>query len=88
MNSFSATSIRPPPTSLLLSWIAVRIAEIGSPYARSRFGSTVIWYWRTKPPTLATSETPGIAVSSYFRNQSWIERSSPRSWRSDLSAYM
>ena len=87
MNSRSATSMRPPPTSLLLSWMAERMAEMDRSYARSRFGSTVIWYWRTNPPTLATSETPGTAVSSYLRNQSWIERSSPRSWRSDRSAY-
>ena len=28
-------------------------------YACSRFGSTVTWYWRTKPPSGATSATPG-----------------------------
>ena len=50
--------------------MAVRITEIGRLYARSLFGSTVTWYCRTNPPTLATSDTPGMAVSSYFRNQS------------------
>ena len=47
----------------------------------------MIWYWRTKPPTLATSATPGTALSWYLRNQSWMDRSSLRSWRSDRSAY-
>ena len=32
--------------------------------ASSRFGSTSTWYCLTKPPTLATSETPSTAVSS------------------------
>mgnify|MGYP000685832870 CR=1 FL=1 len=31
-------------------------------------------------PTVATSATPGTVCNSYFRNQSWIERSSARSW--------
>ena len=79
MNSFSATSTRPPPTSLLLSRMAVRISPMDRSKARRRLGSTVTWYWRTNPPTPATSETPRTAVSSYLRNQSWIERSSPRS---------
>ena len=28
----------------------------------SRFGSTLTWYWRTKPPRGATSATPGTAL--------------------------
>ena len=42
-------------------------------------GSTTTWYWRTMPPTDATSATFGNAFSSNFRNQSWIERSWARS---------
>ena len=88
MNSCWATSRRRAPASLLLCRTASRIRAAGIPKARSRFGSTVIWYWRTNPPTLATSAMPGTALSSYLRNQSWSDRNSLRSWRSDFSAYM
>ncbi len=57
-------------------------------YARRLFGSTVIWYCFTKPPMLATSETPGTDVSSYFRYQSCSERRSARLRVFDLRAYM
>src|ERR1017187_7010662 len=51
-------------------------------------GSTVTWYCLTKPPTEATSATPGTAVSWYFRYQSWRERSSARSRLVELMEYM
>ncbi len=38
-------------------------AETGIRKARRRLGSTSIWYCRTTPPTLATSATPGTALS-------------------------
>ena len=72
--------------SLLLRRTASPMRPGGMPYARRRLGSTVIWYWRTKPPTLATSATPGTAFNWYLRNQSCTDRSSLRSWRSDRRA--
>ena len=43
-----------------MSFVHVVFQEGTDPYwARSRSGSTVTWYWRWKPPTLATSATPG-----------------------------
>jgi len=32
-------------------------------YASTLVGSRLIWYWRTKPPTLATSATPSTEAS-------------------------
>ena len=40
-----------------------RTGDSGMPKARSLRGSTVTWYCWTKPPTLATSATPGALVS-------------------------
>ena len=44
--------------------------------AWSRLGSTWTWYWRTNPPSGATSATPGTDLSWYLRNQSCSDRSS------------
>ena len=43
MNSVSASSMRRPPTSRLLRWIAVLTCSRGIPYASSLLGSTVTW---------------------------------------------
>ena len=56
-------SITLPPTLRLLRITASTTAEIGTRNARKRLGSTSIWYWRTTPPTLATSATPGTELS-------------------------
>ena len=56
-------SITLPPTLRLLRMTASTTAERGILKPRSRLGSTSIWYWRTTPPTLATSATPGTAFS-------------------------
>ncbi len=63
MYSVSAISITRPPTSRLLAAITSETREIGMSNSRRRTGSTVTEYWRTKPPTLATSATPGAVVS-------------------------
>ncbi len=52
-----------PPTSLLLRSIAIATSRSPRPYARSRSGSRVTWYCLTKPPKLATSDTPCTALS-------------------------
>ena len=52
-----------PPTFRLLRMTASTTADSGSLKARRRLGSTSIWYWRTSPPMLATSATPGTALS-------------------------
>ncbi len=52
-----------PPTLRLLFITASTTAEIGILKACKRFGSTSIWYWRTVPPMLATSATPGTELS-------------------------
>ena len=60
---------RPPisrtraPMSMLWDPIASTTRVTGMSKARSRSGLTSTWYWRSKPPRLATSETPGTAVS-------------------------
>jgi hypothetical protein len=52
-----------PPTLTLLAATAPTTALNGRLNARSRFGSTSIWYCCTAPPTDATSATPGTAFS-------------------------
>ena len=42
-------------------------------------GSTSTWYWRTNPPTDATSATPSADSSQDRTYQSWTVRSSSRS---------
>ena len=64
MYSRSDSSIVIAPTSLLALWIALITRVTGIPYASSFAGSISTWYCFSKPPTLATSETPGTAVSA------------------------
>ena len=64
MYSRSDNSITIAPTSLFASAIALITRVIGMPYAWSRAGSTSTWYCFSKPPTVATSATPGTAVSA------------------------
>jgi len=64
MYSPPANSISRPPTSLLLSRMAVTTWSSGRLNAARRLGSTVIWYCRTNPPIEATSATPGTACSA------------------------
>ena len=56
MYSASPSSSTEPP----VSWLALRTASMTLPCvmlkARSRSGSSTIWYWRTMPPMLATSD--------------------------------
>src|SRR6266478_1516382 len=75
-----------PPTFRLLRKTASTTADRGSLKARRRFGSTSIWYWRTSPPMLATSATPGTALSWYRMYQSWMDRRSrsERPWPSTV----
>jgi hypothetical protein len=63
MYSRPPSSITRAPTSALCVPIASTTRITGMPYARSRSGSTSTWYCRTNPPRLATSDTPGTAVS-------------------------
>ena len=79
MYSASPISMTEPPVSWLPS--LDRLLELRSvmPKARSLSGSTTTWYWRTMPPIVATSATPGTVCSSYFRNQSCRLRSCARS---------
>jgi len=42
----------------------------GDVVSLSLMGSRSIWYCFTKPPTLATSATPGTELSWYLMNQS------------------
>ena len=89
MYSASPSSSTEPP----VSWFALRIASMtvscGMLNARSRSGSSTIWYCLTMPPTDATSDTFGTDLSSYFRNQSCSARSCDRSMRAarSTSAY-
>ena len=64
MNSVSAISISRPLVSRLAPRIALWTCESVTPKARSFSGSTSTWYWRTKPPTEATSETPSRLIRS------------------------
>jgi hypothetical protein len=41
------------------------------PNATRRSGSTMIWYWRSKPPSVATSATPSTAWSAGRTVNSW-----------------
>ncbi len=61
-----------------------------TPSARILSASSTTWYWRTMPPTLATSATSGTVFNSNFRNQSFSARSCPRSFLPvrSTSAYM
>ena len=77
MYSASPISMTDPPVSWLPSCIACFRSASVTPKARSLSGSTTTWYWRTMPPIVATSATPGTVCSSYFRNQSCRLRS----WR-------
>ena len=79
MYSASASSTTEPPASRLASRIAAITLASGRLYARSRAGSTTIWYCRTMPPTVATSATFGTDFSSYLRNQSCSARNCARS---------
>ena len=60
---------RPPisstraPMSTWWSPIASTTRVAGIPNARSRSGFTSTWYCFSNPPRLATSATPGTAVS-------------------------
>src|SRR5664280_2266880 len=68
MYSRPENSMRRPPISLLLLRIASTTDSSGRPYAASVFGSSVTWYCFWKPPTLATSATPGTDCTAYLRN--------------------
>ena len=57
MYSVSAISITRPPTSRLLARITANLAQRNA-VGPQPDGSTVTWYLWTKPPTLATSDTP------------------------------
>ena len=81
MYSASAISTTEAPISWLPRWIAPWTCARGISKARNLSGSTVTWYWRTMPPTVATSDTPGRLCSSYLRNQSCRLRSWLMSWR-------
>ena len=70
MYSASPISITEPPASWFPDWIACWIVRSAMPKARILSGSTTTWYWRTMPPIVATSATPGTVCNSYFRNQS------------------
>ncbi len=63
MYSLPPISITRAPTSALCAPIACTTRITGIRNARSFSGSTSTWYCLTKPPRLATSETPGTAVS-------------------------
>ncbi len=58
MYSRPEISMSRPPTSSLLLRSASDTASREMPYAARRFGSTVTWYCRAIPPTVATSATP------------------------------
>ena len=63
MNSMPFSSMTLPPTFKLL-WRTVSMTICSVTFsARIRSDETSIWYCRTKPPTLATSATPGTALS-------------------------
>ena len=64
MCSWPAISTVPPPASSFEARTASATSVIETPYARSRSGSTWIWYYLTKPPTEATSATPGTLSSA------------------------
>ena len=80
MYSASPSSSTEPPAS----WFARCNASTTLPwvirYARSLSGSSTTWYWRTMPPTLATSATFGTVFNSNLRNQSCSARSCDRSF--------
>jgi hypothetical protein len=77
--AFSATSSSRPPASLLLRADGVADLRDRDVVGAQLVGVHLIWYCLTKPPMEATSATPGTDISSYLRNQSWMERSSLRS---------
>ncbi len=57
--SVPASSMTRPPASPLPLRTASSTRLSGTFQASSRLGSTSTWYCLTKPPTAATSETPG-----------------------------
>ena len=79
MYSASPSSSTEPPTSWLARWMASITFACGMLSARRRSGSSTIWYWRTMPPTLATSATLGTLFSSNLRSQSCSARICARS---------
>ena len=87
MNSVSASSTTRPPTSMLD--LADRIANlrqrdvVGAEPARS----TTTAYWRTKPPTLATSATPSALATAKRTCQSCVARSSASVRLAAMTAY-
>jgi hypothetical protein len=76
MNSNSEISTVRPPVSMLLVRTASPISDNVTPWARIRAGSTTIEYCLTKPPTLATSETPSALEAAKRTTQSCSDRSS------------
>ncbi len=64
MYSVPLHSSRRPPASLFEARTAAVTLVSGTSSAASRTGSTVIWYWRAKPPTVATSATPSTACKA------------------------
>jgi len=86
-NSNSESSTVRPPTSMLLPRTASRTFASGMSSDLNRFGSTMMLYCLTKPPTLATSATPSALEIPYRMVQSWIDRRSASDLSLDCSAY-
>ncbi len=79
MYSASASSSTEPPVSRLASLDRRDHLRQRQVVRLEPRGSTTTWYWRTMPPTVATSATLGTVFSSYLRNQSCSARNCARS---------